>query len=266
MPHSLHLTSRGTGQPVVLLHSGGMSSRQWKHLGGMLSASYRVVTPDFLGSGESPPWTDAEPFDFSLDVDAAFEVIASLGEAVHLVGHSYGGFVALMLARRAPQSIRSLTLYDPVAFGVLYGADDAEGLADLSRAADNPVFTDPATGGGDGWLEAFVDYWNGSGTWRAMPAPARDAFLRVGRKVFYEVTSLMQDRTPASAYGEIDAPVLLLSGEKSPPAARRVTAVLAPALRHARTLTIEGAGHMGPITHAAIVDAAIAEHIAVTSS
>jgi pimeloyl-ACP methyl ester carboxylesterase len=243
-----------------------MSSRQWKHLGGMLSASYRVVTPDFLGSGESPPWPDAEPFDFSLDVDAAFEVIASLGEPVHLVGHSYGGLVALMLARRAPQSIRSLTVYDPVAFGVLYGADDAEGLADLARASENPVFTDSATGGGDAWLEAFVDYWNGSGTWRAMPAPARDAFLRVGRKVFYEVTSLMQDRTPASAYGDIDAPVLLLSGEKSPAAARRVMAVLAAALRHARTLTIESAGHMGPITHAAVVDGVIAEHIASSSS
>ena len=43
----------GEGPLVVLLHSGGMSGRQWRRLAGLLSASYRVVTPDFLGSGDN---------------------------------------------------------------------------------------------------------------------------------------------------------------------------------------------------------------------
>lgn len=250
-------------RPVVLLHSGGMSSRQWRKLAEILGATHRVVVaPDFLGSGDNPPWPDEAPFDFTADVDVIERIVEDLGEPVHVVGHSYGGLVALSLARRSPARVRSLAVYDPVAFGVLHGAHDADGLRDLARADAYPVFTDREQGGTDAWFEVFVDYWNGPGAWRAMPAQARESFLRVGRKVFYEVSSLLRDRTPASAYSGIEAPALLLSGERSPIAARRVVALLAGALPLGRAVEVPGAGHMGPLTHSPFVNEAIREHIA----
>lgn len=239
-----------------------MSSRQWKKLGDVLEPSHRVVAPDLLGSGENPPWPSESPFEFSMDVDAVEKIVDGLGDKVHLVGHSYGGLIALTLARRSPHKLRSIAVYDPVAFGVLYEPHDAEGLADLGRAGDNLVFLDSARGGNDEWFEAFVDYWNGPGSWRALPAPARDGFLRVGRKVFYEVSSLMHDRTPASAYANITVPALLMTGEKSPAAAQRVIARLGAALPNAKTLSVQGAGHMGPITHGGVVNAALKDHFA----
>jgi len=243
--------------PALLLHSGGMSSRQWRRLESRLAPERPVLAPDLLGSGDNPPWPDDAPFEFHMDVEAI-----ALPPAVHLVGHSYGGLLALTLARLHPEKVRSLTLYDPVAFGVLHAAGDAEGLADLARAESNPVFTDPALGGSDTWFEAFVDYWNGPGAWRGLAEGARAEFLRVGRKVYYEVRSLMTDRTPASAYAVVVAPTLLLTGEKSPPVARRVQEHLARTIPHATLQVVEGAGHMGPITHAPLVNDAIARHIA----
>ena len=253
-------------EPVVLLHSGGMSSRQWRKLAETLGGTHRVLAPDFLGSGANPAWPDNQPFEYDADLDVIQKLVEALGEPAHLVGHSYGGLIAVQLARRAPKLIRSLSAYDPVAFGVLYEANDAEGLADLMRAEQNPIFADVSRGGSDEWFEVFVDYWNGPGTWRAMPAPARESFLRVGRKVFLEVYSLMHDRTPASGYSNIEAPALLLAGEKSPAAARRVVSILAAALPHGRAQTIVGAGHMGPITHTAAVNEAIAAHIRSASA
>lgn len=248
--------------PVVLLHSGGMSSRQWRKLAGQLAPAHRVITPDFLGSGDNPPWPHDRPFDISEDVDVIERLVVELGQPVHVVGHSYGGLVAVTLARRVPALIRSLAAYDPVAFGVLYAAGDAEGLANLDEVGRQPVFTDHARGGGEAWFTAFVDYWNGPGAWAALAPAARESFLRVGRKVFLEVSSLMSDRTPASAYAAVQAPALFLAGERSPAAARRVVALLSGGFPHARALTVEGAGHMGPITHADTVNAAIAGHIA----
>src|SRR5262245_65408999 len=84
-----------------------MSGRQWRRLAGLLSRSHRVVTPDFLGSGENPPWLDDAPFDFRLDVAAGGELLDSLGAPAHLVGHSYGGLIALMLARERAAAVRS---------------------------------------------------------------------------------------------------------------------------------------------------------------
>ncbi len=88
----------------------------------------------------------------------------------------------------------------------------------------------------------------------------------MGRKVFYEVWSLMHDRTPASAYATIQAPALFLGGETSPEAARRVVALLAEALPRGRARIIPGAGHMGPLTHARKVNELIAAHIAASGS
>src|SRR5207244_2650227 len=104
-------------------------------------------------------------------------------------------------------------------------------------------------------------YWNGPGAWQAMPQPSRDAFLRVGRKVYLEVRAILADRTPAQAYTTITAPSLLLEGERSPAAAHRVIARLAEALPNVSVKRIESAGHMGPITHADVVNDAIATTI-----
>lgn len=255
----------GRRPPVVLLHSSGMSSRQWGRLVEMLERTHRVIAPDLLGSGANPPWPDEKLFDLSEDVDVIEALVERLGEPAHVVGHSYGGLLALKLARRNPSRIRSLTVYDPVAFGVLHAAKDEEGLADLARAGRNPLFTDFARGGSDPWFEVFVDYWNGPGAWRGLTEAGRESFLRVGRKVFFEVWSLMHDRTPASAYAGIGAPTLFLGGETSPPAAQRVVALLGPTLPRGRVVTVPGAGHMGPLTHAAFVNDAIAAHIANAS-
>jgi pimeloyl-ACP methyl ester carboxylesterase len=253
--------TRGTAQPALLLHSSGMSSRQWGRLAEILGRTHDVIAPDLLGSGANPPWPDEKAFDLSEDVDAIERLVERLAEPAHLVGHSYGGLLALTLARRAPERVRSLAVYDPVAFGVLHAANDAEGLEDLDRAGKNPVFTDFEHGGDDAWFEVFVDYWNGPGAWRGMTRSGRESFLRVGRKVFYEVWSLIHDRTPASAYAGIDAPALFLGGADSPAAARRVVALLGEAFPRGRVQMVPGAGHMGPLTHAAMVNDAIVAHI-----
>jgi pimeloyl-ACP methyl ester carboxylesterase len=239
-----------------------MSGRQWRRLAALLSPSHRVVVPDFLGSGSNPPWPADAPFDFRLDVAAVRELLDSLGDPVHLVGHSYGGLVALTLARERPSTVRSLAVYDPVAFGVLHAPRDEAGLAELEELIANPAFVDDARGGGAFWFELFVDYWNGAGTWKALPESARASFLGVGRKVYLEVRSLVADRTAPESYAKITAPTLLLGGERSPLAARRVIVHLAAALPRAHTQVVVGAGHMGPISHADEVNALIAQHIA----
>lgn len=261
----LHTTTRGSGEPVLLLHSGGMSSRQWKKLGELLEATHRVIAPDFLGSGENPPWPDDQSFEFAQDVDAVGELLVSLGRPAHVVGHSYGGLVAVTVARLFPGLVRSLTAYDPVAMGVLFSESDEEGQRSLASIGESAVFLDDARGGSAAWFEVFVDWWNGAGTWKNMAPAGQHAFLRVGRKVFYEVRSLMQDRTPASAYASVTAPALIFTGEHSPLAAQRVVAHLARALPHATSSTVAGAGHMGPITHAAVVNEAIAVHVRAAS-
>lgn len=259
----LLVTDRGEGGPVVLLHSGGMSSRQWRLLGDVLSARWRVLAPDLLGSGANPPWPDDAPFNLQIEVEA---VLASLPDAgpIHLVGHSYGALLALKIAQQRPALVRSLSLYEPPAFGVLYEPADRESLAELGslEGEHGSLFGDEKLGGTEPWLHIFVDFWNGPGSWGRMPEPSRASFLRMGRKVYREVRSIMADRTGAKDYASVHAPTLLMSGARSPLAERRVMARLQQSLPRTSSMVLETAGHMGPLTHAADVNDAIAHHLA----
>ncbi len=139
-----------------------------------------------------------------------------------------------------------------------HAAGDPEGLADAARA----VGLRDAAGGGSEGAERFVDFWSGEGAWRALAEPTRQGFLRVGRKVFQEVRSLIDDQTPGSAYASITAPALFLTGELTPLAERRVVALLAAALPAGTSVEVAGAGHMGPLTHGDVVHQHLAAHIA----
>jgi len=259
--HTLAYSDAGRGTPVVLLHSGGLSSRQWGRLADELSASHRVIAPDFLGYGRSSPWPRDREFHFRLDVRAIVSLVDFLSEPVHLVGHSYGGFVALLVALERPGRVRSLALFEPVAFGVLHSSSDTAARSSLTDGGVEASLLDPAIGGEEPWLRAFVDYWNAPGAWDRLPEPARASFRAVAGKLFGEVRSLLLDRTPHQAYATLRVSTLLVSAESSPLAARRVVAHLADVIPGARVRTITGAGHMAPITHADVVNGLVTDHI-----
>lgn len=243
-------------ESVLLIHSGGFTSRQWRKLAELLAPDYRVLAPDLLGYGTSGPWPDGEPFHFRQDLDLLLSLIT---EPVHLVGHSYGGFLALQLALARPDLVRSIAAYEPVAFGILDEVTDADARAALSDV--KRTWEPDATGIDEPWLTAFVDWWNGPGAWSRLPEETRTAFRGVGWKVFQEVMTLAADQTDRATYASITAPTLLLGGALSPLTERRVVENLGAALPHARVQLFERVGHMGPITHGALVNGAIAEHV-----
>src|SRR6266487_952268 len=174
----------GFGAHVVLLHSGGLSSRQWGRLAEELARGYRVVSPDLLGYGRSSRWPEGEEFHFILDALAVEALLDSIPEPVHLVGHSYGGFIALLVALHRPARVRSLAVFEPVAFGVLHSRHDAAGLSSLEAARIESSLLDSRTGGQEPWLRAFVDYWSGEGAWDRLSEAARASFRAAGWKVF----------------------------------------------------------------------------------
>jgi pimeloyl-ACP methyl ester carboxylesterase len=258
---AIHYLDTGRGVPVVLVHSGGLSSRQWFRWTPRLETTHRVVALDLLGAGASDPVPPAAPFHFSQDVAALDAVLDALATPYHLVGHSYGGLIALTSARLRPARVLSLSLFEPVAFGVLYSTGDAAGVHNLESYDHDGTFLDDAAGGSEPWMERFVDWWQGAGAWQGLPAPSRAAFLKVGRKVFQEVRSLTADRTPHGAYAALAAPTLLMTAKRSPLAAQRVCAVLARTLPRAELATYDDAGHMAPITHAQTICERVAAHV-----
>lgn len=258
--YSLHVEDSGAGVPVVALHSSGLSARQWRRLAtALVGRGFRAVVPDSVGHGGSPAWPEPTPFSFHVDVEQVGALLERLGRPVHLVGHSYGAFVGLLAARSAPSRILSLALYEPVAFGLLDPVEDAEAARELQTVGTT---WDGSADGRERWLRSFVEYWSGPGAWGALREDARAEFRRVAWVVHGAVVALVNDTPPASAYRAVAAPVLLLTGEHSTLAAHATVRRLSEVLPDARVLTIPDAGHMGPLSHADVVNAAILDWLA----
>lgn len=111
---------------VVLIHgSVGNGPATWGAVQ-PLAERYELVVPN---RGGYPPNPALGRIDFE---EQAVELAALLGDGAHLVGHSYGGVIALLIAARHPGSVRSLTVSEPPAFGVARGKPEVEKVvADL---------------------------------------------------------------------------------------------------------------------------------------
>jgi pimeloyl-ACP methyl ester carboxylesterase len=236
---------------VLLLHSGGLTSRQWRKLGELVTPRHRVIAPDLLGYG-AERWPLGKPFHFRDDLVVLDDL---LDEPTHVVGHSYGGLLALHLALARPATVLSIAVYEPVAFGILDQPGDATARDAVRQlGAYRPEAAEV-------WLESFIDWWQGAGAWRALPPATQQAFIDVSWKLSQEVASLTEDRTGGARYATITAPTLILAGQRTHPAELQVVQRLAQTLPHAALQVFPEMGHMGPITHAAQVNAAIAAFI-----
>jgi len=107
---------------AVLVHgSVGNGPATFSALG-PLEERFDVVVPN---RGGYPPGPVLERIDFE---EQAVELAPLLEDGAHLVGHSYGGVISLLIAARYPKRVRSLTVSEPPAFGVARGNPDVEQL------------------------------------------------------------------------------------------------------------------------------------------
>lgn len=110
----LYYTERGAGEPLLLIHGLGSSSRDWAAQADHFAEHYRVLRVDLRGHGHSErgdgPYSIAQ---FARDV--AVFLRKQDGVPAHVVGLSMGGMVAFELAAGAPQILRSLVVVNSVA-------------------------------------------------------------------------------------------------------------------------------------------------------
>jgi pimeloyl-ACP methyl ester carboxylesterase len=233
---------------VIALHCSGGGAGQWRSLAEMLGRHYDVLAPEHYGCETSGAWTGEHAFTLADEAARTIALIDKSEKQVHLVGHSYGG---------------SMALYEPSAFHLLRqmgepGVDAYAEIAGVARRISHGV----ANGDYRTAVAAFVDYWNVPGAWAALRPSAQTALIRWAPKGPLDFRALMNEPTPVNAYRDLSFPVLILRGERAPRPTRMIAEGLAELLPASRRIVIGGAGHMGPLSHAPEVSALIARHIA----
>ena len=114
---------------ALFLHCSGSGPRQWQPITAALAGHVDCVAPTLIGYGEGESWRGGQPLTLDDEVDHLAEHLYANPDGVHLVGHSYGAAIALQAALRHPHQVRSLTLYEPVRFSMLFGSPATAGAA-----------------------------------------------------------------------------------------------------------------------------------------
>lgn len=192
----LHYTESGQGEPLVLLHSGGMSGAEWSPQIPLFARHFRTIAPDHLGHGGSPMVAD------KLAVgDMGRAVLDLLDElalpSAHLVGSSLGGAVALWLAVHHPERASKLVLYR---IGYRKDAKTHAGTRDMA---------DPAywrSVGMHKWLSDIHRPQGGPDAWQ-------DVIVRVSEALAPATTDHAYD---LGALERIAQPTLLVVGDRDP--------------------------------------------------
>ncbi len=272
-PHANHsplfVRSRGHGDVIVCLHSSTGSHAQWRGLADVLAWQGQTITPDLHGHGRSPAWPRDRANTLQVDARGVVTALNACREpggaqGFHLVGHSYGGAVALQIALDHPRLVKSLTLYEPAAFGVLWMMGPCEAEQDEIEDIADSVAALVRIGEFEGAARIFVGYWGGPLAWEAMVPAQRATVIARMPTVPRHFDALFRGTWSARSLSSLAMPILLMHGSQTRAPARRAAELLAEALPHARCTEFTGLGHLGPMTHAAPVDAAIAAHLAAS--
>jgi len=233
----------GTAEiPLVMVHGSWLTRRNWDLVVPRLAESFRVVTYDRRGHGESE--RPSGQGSVREDVTDLAALIEHLGLApAWVAGQSFGGSITLRLAGERHDLLRGIIAHEPPLFSLV--SDDPavapmlEGFAQLIAAVSERI----ASGDHAGAAEQFVEEGLREGLWAEFPPEVRLMMTEHAPTYLDEANDPEQLAFDLGWIRSFTRPALLTQGDQSPPPFAAVIPRLAEALPSAEVQKLTGAGH-----------------------
>ena len=234
--------------PIVGLHCSGADGRQWCKLFDRFGGHTTTLAPDLIGTASRGHRTRTRPFTLAEEARPIIEMIEALPGPAHIVGHSYGGALALHIARARPDLVQSLCLYEPTLFALLRNGEAADKLLyseiqSLTQAIQNGI----EEGCSNFSAQIFTDFWGGLGAWQALSRDRRCAMVDWIAKAPNDFEALMAEPEPETILcGTV--PTTIIVGKHTHANTLRIAEMLVSQADGVKLKFLDGAGHLGPFT------------------
>ena len=254
---SLYYEEKGVSEPVVFSHGIPTDYRAWENQMDDFSKKHRVVTYSRRYASQNKREGDLSDSTIENNATDLKGFIDMLGVApVHLVGHSYGGFVSAYLAAKYPTYVRSLVLVEPAISTVLIeDADSTTQMLSLLLRGPSVALAArrfpskslrPSLAALDaGQKEIAVELnvegiQNKKGAFMELPEPVKQMMIDNARTLAKLRTRLPPFKAQLS---KIVCRTLVITGENSPLWSRRIGEIITKSLKSAEATRIQGARH-----------------------
>jgi pimeloyl-ACP methyl ester carboxylesterase len=249
----------GAGPTMVLVPGSCSTGAAWRPVIAAWENRFRCVTTSLPGyGGTAERRTPGDP-SLSHEAETLESVIRKAGGRVHLVGHSFGGLVALAVAIRGRAKLASLTVIEAPAVMLLAGGREIQHIRAFGEMTAG-YFTAFKNGNADA-IAAMIDFFGGAGTFASWPPRVRAYAVATTPVNILDWETAFDYPLPAEALAQVQVPTLVIRGGQSHPAMQRVNEILSERVIQATLATIEGASHFMIATHAVEVARLVARHV-----
>jgi len=246
----------GTGPTVVLVPGSCSTGAAWRPVIASWEGRFRCVTTSLLGYGGTAERRTAYDPCISHEAESLESVIRKACGPVHLVGHSFGGLVALAVALRNRVPLASLAIVEAPAAELLRASNEDHHYRAF-RQMTKSYFADFESGNSEA-IASMIDFYGGAGTYASWPARVRAYAVETTPVNILDWASAYGFRLSGPDLAALRVPALVLRGGASHPAVQRANELLGTCIRDASFVTIAGAAHFMIATHAGEVARAVA--------
>lgn len=247
----------GQGECIVFVPGSFSATAAWRPIAENLK-NFRVVATSLPGCGGTDPLIE-EKTSIEDYIDLIEAVIARTKSRVHLVGHSWGGTIALAAALCGRAALDSLLLIEANPCDVLRQSREDELYAAAKNMSD--AYVAAYRNGEPEAARRVIDFWTGEGTFASLPPKMREYVVQTTPANVIDWPAMFGFREPLSEYAKLTLPVLLIHGTKSHPSLHRIAALLQAVIPVAKLQKIEGASHLMIGTHPKEIAAMIEAHV-----
>jgi pimeloyl-ACP methyl ester carboxylesterase len=242
---SLAWVEQGSGPPVVFVHGAISDLRFWEPQREAFAKGHRFIAYTYRYHG-SAPWSD-DGKQYSARTHAA-DLAAFLkglkAGPVHLVGLSYGGLLAAMVAMESPQLLRTVTLAEPALFSVLAETPDGKEVLEAwnkaaATAIGAPLEKGDAVAAAKGLAAVVHDT---PGYFDQLPPAGQQMLLDNARTMPFLMQS-MPDAITCARLGAIKTPTLLVRGADTPPVFAKTNEAVGRCIPGSRQVVVPQASH-----------------------
>ena len=252
----------GTGPKVILIHSSVAGARQWGGLMNALADRFHFIAINLFGYGATKPWSERKTQRLEDQARLLAPFVPDDGSKFSIVGHSFGGSVAMKAAAMFKNHVDRLVLIEPNPFYLLRqnGRDEAFQEALSLRNTIKQSGTDNT------WpiaAEVFSNYWTGAGSWDAMPEERRVKFISALEPNFHEWDGVMNEETPLSVW-QADLPdeTTVVSAADTVRTIDEIVSLMKQSVPQWRFEKIERGGHMAAMTKPDLINPIIENALA----
>ena len=239
---------KGSGHRVILVHSSVAGARQWRSLMESLSVRYNLAAVNLFGYGKTPAWSNGKDQTLMDQAELVAKLVPSGAQKVSIVGHSYGGSVAMKAAAMLKGRLRRLVLIEPNPFYLLAqnGRDAAYQEAATLR---DVIKTNGRAGTWRAAAEVFANYWTGTGSWDAMPEDRQEKFAQALMPNSHEWDSVMNETTPMGDWERsLPSDTTVISAADTVGSIKGIVELMQEAAPSWRFEQLEKVGHMAALT------------------